>query len=139
MSVKPEFAKAIEEGVLVKQNIVAKVNEADNVNEKYRVNKDTKIYRINPNKKPQGIEVVGTDVVGNLKNREIITVVKKVSGGKGAIPTPFLYLKDDTYIYGYDADLLSEDEVSKLEKNKNLITIALLALVGLVVYKLVKK
>ena len=139
MKPNPAFTKAIDEGVLVEQNIVAKVNEADNISEKYRVNKDTKIYRINPNKEPQGIEVVGTDIVGNLKNREIITVVRKGLGGRGAVPTLFLYLKDDTYIYGGDADLLSEDEVSKIERNKNLTTIALLALVGLVAYKLIRK
>jgi hypothetical protein len=109
------------------------------VSEKFRVNKDTKIYRINPNKKPQGIELVGTDIVGNLKKGEIITVVKRKLGGKGVAPVLFLYLKDDTYIYGDDANLLSVDEVSKIEKNKNLTTIVLLILVGLVVYKLAKK
>lgn len=133
MKPNPAFTKAIDEGVLVEQNIVAKVNEADNISEKYRVNKDTKIYRTNPNK------IVGRDIVGNLKNREIITVVRKGLGGRGVAPTLFLYLKDDTYIYGDDADLLSEDEVSKIERNKNLTTIALLALVGLVAYKLIRK
>ena len=137
--VNPAFKKAIDEGVLVKQNIVTQVNKADNISEKYRVNKDTEIYRINPNKKPQGIEVVGTDIIGNLKKGEIITVVRKGFGGKGVAPTPFLYLTDDTYIYGYNADLLSADEISKIENNKNLTTIVLLILVGFLTYKLVKK
>lgn len=116
--------------------------------DRYKVNKRTNILKNNPNKKDIFGDI-GTDVVGVLNAGEIIDVVKTSFGGRGAIPTTYLFLSNDTYIIGSNADLIDKNKKSKivqgteqkpneLSKNNTLLILGLLAL-GFLAYKQFKK
>ena len=115
---------------------------------KYKVNKNTSILKFNPKKKDMFGDI-GTDVVGTLKEGDVIDIAKTGGGGRGIVMTPYLIFADETFIIGYDADKVDDSipvtqkvlgnlqvpSKSFFDKNKIIILTAIVALGAYFGYK----
>jgi hypothetical protein len=74
---------------------------------KYKVNQNTSILKFNPSKRDMFGDI-GTDVVGTLKEGDVIDIAKTGGGGRGIAMTPYLIFADETFIIGYNADKVDD-------------------------------